>query len=76
MVVHSLLIMRSITAAEREGNKIKKYPPKRPINSKGVCYTDRLCDIKKDCSECKNLNPNGTIEDLKSGERKSIGSWL
>jgi hypothetical protein len=55
---------------------MKKYPPKRPINSKGVCYTDRLCDIKKDCSKCKNLNPNGTLEDLKSGERKSIGSWL
>lgn len=55
---------------------MKKYPPNRPNNASGVCYTDKLCDIKKDCSKCKNLNPNGTLADLKSGERKAIGDWI
>lgn len=55
---------------------MKKYPPKRPINASGVCYTDILCDIKSDCSKCKNLNQNGTIEDLKSEKKKAVGSWL
>ncbi|MBA4697818.1 MAG: hypothetical protein H2212_00140 [Ruminococcus sp.] len=54
---------------------MKKYPPKRPINAGGVCYTDKLCDVKSNCSKCKNLNPNGTLTDLKSGERKAIGAW-
>lgn len=57
-------------------NSMNKYPPKRPVNANGVCYTDRLCDTKQDCSKCERLNPNGTLEDLKSGEKKSIGSWL
>ena len=55
---------------------MKKYPPKRPLNANGVCYTDKICDIEKDCSKCKNLNFKGTLEDLKSGEKKSIGSWI
>lgn len=54
---------------------MKRYPPKRPLNTHGVCYTDKLCDIKSNCSKCNNLNPNGSLEDLKSGEKKAIGSW-
>ena len=54
---------------------MKKYPPKRPLNANGVCYTDKLCDINSNCSKCNNLNPNGTLEDLKSEKMKSIGSW-
>lgn len=54
---------------------MKKYPPKRPLNANGVCYTDKLCDIKSDCSKCNNLNPSETLEDLKSGEGKFIESW-
>lgn len=56
--------------------RLKKYPPKRPLNANGVCYTDKSCDIKSDCSKCKNLNSNGTLDDLKSDKRKAVGSWL
>ena len=55
---------------------MKKYPPKRPLNADGVCYADNFCDIKSNCSKCNNLNPNGTLKDLESGEMKTIGSWL
>ena len=55
---------------------MKKYPPKRPLNADGVCYTDKFCDIKSNCSKCNNLNPNGTLKDLESEEMKTIGSWL
>lgn len=48
---------------------MKKYPPKRPLNADGVCYTDKFCDIKSNCSKCNNLNPNGTLKDLESEER-------
>ena len=68
-------IMLDKEASERR-KIMKKYSPKRPINANGVCYTDKLCDIKKNCSECNKLNPNGTLEELKSGEKRSIGSWL
>lgn len=55
---------------------MKKYPPKRPLNADGVYYTDKLCNTNKDCNKCKNLNPNGTLKDLKSEELRAIGSWL